>query len=124
MMLRDSKNVKLESGLKHWLYQKITAILLIPVTLWFLLNMPRFFKLNFDEKIYWINNSPNYYLLTIFFIISALHFKLGLTVVIEDYIHNSRLKKLLSIIVKIIALSIILLSIILVILKNFGNLNG
>ena len=104
MMLRISKNIKLESGLRHWLYQKITAILLIPITIWFLLNFPRFFKLNFNEKIYWINNSPNYYLLTIFFIISAFHFKLGLTVVIEDYIHNNRIKRIMLTFITIFSL--------------------
>ena len=120
MMLRSSKNAKLESGLRHWLYQKITAILLIPITIWFLLKLPRFFKLNFDEKIYWINNSPNYYLLTFFFIISALHFKLGLTVVIEDYIHNSVVKKLLLTIISIIALFIMFSSLILCSYKILG----
>jgi len=119
-MLESSKNEKLESGLKHWLYQKISAIMLIPITIWLLLNFPKFFKLNFDEKIYWINHSPNYYLLTIFFIISAFHFKLGLTVVIEDYIHNSVVKKLLLTIISIIALFIMFSSLILCSYKILG----
>ena len=119
-MFRSSKKINLESGLKHWVYQKITAVLLIPITIWLLLSFPSFVELNFEEKIYWINNSPNYYLLTVFFIISAFHFKLGLTVVIEDYIHNRVVNKLLLVVIKVIALFIVFSSLALCIYKILG----
>ena len=41
--------------------------------------------------------------------LSAYHFKLGLTVVIEDYIHNERLKKILSITINVLVVLVVLL---------------
>ena len=97
-MLNSNKKNNLESGLNHWLYQKVTAVLLIPITIWVLLKLPKFIQLSFSDKLSWINSSLNLYLVSLFFIISAFHFKLGLTVIIEDYIHNSIVKKYLMII--------------------------
>ena len=89
VMLNSNKKNNLESGLNHWLFQKVTAALLIPITIWVLLKLPKFIQLSFSDKLSWINSSLNLYLIALFFIISAFHFKLGLTVIIEDYIHNS-----------------------------------
>ena len=112
---------KIKSGLSHWWYQKISAVLLMPITGWYLFNLPNFITFSYIEKVNWIKTFPNYYLMAIFFVISAYHFKLGLTVVIEDYIHNNRVKKLLDIIVNIVSLFIILASIILCVIKKMGN---
>ena len=119
-MLNSNEKNNLESGLNHWLYQKVTAVLLIPITVWVLLKLPKFMQLSFSDKLSWINSSLNLYLLAFFFIISAFHFKLGLTVIIEDYIHNSIVKKFLLIIISIIALLIVLFSLGLCVYKNLG----
>ena len=70
-MLNSNKKNNLESGLNHWLYQKITAVLLIPITIWVLLKLPKFIQLSFSDKLSWINSSLNLYLVALFFIISA-----------------------------------------------------
>ena len=57
----------------------------------------------------------------LFFIISAFHFKLGLTVIIEDYIHNSIVKKYLIVIISTITLLIASLSLGLCVYKNLGG---
>ena len=46
--------------------------------------------------------------------------KLGLTVVIEDYIHNDNLKKILSIFISVLVVSIILITLLLCLGKNVG----
>ena len=120
-MLNSNKKNNLESGLNHWLYQKVTAVLLIPITIWVLLKLPKFIQLSFSDKLSWINSSLNLYLIALFFIISAFHFKLGLTVIIEDYIHNSIVKKYLIVIISIIALLIASLSLGLCVFKNLGG---
>tara|TARA_B100000886_G_scaffold73557_1_gene47328 strand:- start:234 stop:596 length:363 start_codon:yes stop_codon:yes gene_type:complete len=120
-MLKSNKENNLESGLSHWLYQKVTALLLIPITVWVLLKLPKFMQLSFSEKLSWINASLNLYLVAFFFIISAFHFKLGLTVIIEDYIHNSIVKKYLLTIIRVIALLIASFSLGLCVYKNLGG---
>ena len=120
-MFKSNKKNNLVSGLSHWLYQKVTAVLLIPITIWVLLKLPKFLQLNFTEKLSWINSSVNLYLVAFFFIISAFHFKLGLTVIIEDYIHNSIVKKFLLTIISIIALLIASIAFGLCVYKNLGG---
>ena len=48
-MLNNNKKNNLESGLNHWLYQKVTAVLLIPITIWVLLKLPKFMQLSSDN---------------------------------------------------------------------------
>ena len=120
-MLNKNKKNNLGSGFNHWLCQKVTAVLLMPITVWVLLKLPNFIKLSFSDKLSWINSSLNLYLVALFFIISAFHFKLGLTVIIEDYIHNSIVKKYLTVIIGIIALLIALLSLGLCVYKILGG---
>ncbi len=108
------------SGLSHWWHQKLTAFLLLPITIWFIISIPTFMSLDYLDKLNWLYNKPNCYLLAFFFIASSYHMKLGLTVVIEDYIHNDNLKKILSIFISVIVLNIILLTLLLCAYKNLG----
>ena len=65
-MLNSNKKNNLESGLNHWLFQKVTAVLLIPITIWVLLKLPKFIQLSFSDKLSWINSSLNLYLVALF----------------------------------------------------------
>ncbi len=66
-MLNSNKKNNLESGLNHWLYQKVTAVLLMPITVWVLIKLPKFIQLSFSDKLSWINSSFNLYLVAFFF---------------------------------------------------------
>ena len=88
-------NEKNSKGLKHWFYQKISALLMIPLTFWFLIKLPFFISLSYNAKLVWLITFPNSIILIIFYIVAGLHMKLGLTVVVEDYFHNERIKNFL-----------------------------
>tara|TARA_B100000963_G_scaffold330719_1_gene320982 strand:+ start:4808 stop:5185 length:378 start_codon:yes stop_codon:yes gene_type:complete len=102
---------KKDSGLGHWWHQKLTAVALLPLTLWFLIVIPGFVSLNFEGKLEWLDSELNIFLLSGFFLIASYHMKLGLTVVIEDYIHNNRIKKILLLVIVIFTLMIPVLTI-------------
>ena len=108
-----TKNIS-HSGLRHWWHQKLSAILMIPLLIWLLINLPDFLYLSFEKKIQWVNNKTNFFFLMSFFLIASCHMKLGLTVVLEDYIHSSSLKRFLLKMLEIFTLSLIVLIVVLI----------
>ena len=83
------------SGVKHWISQKVSAIALMPFTIWFIIQIPNIFSMKHSDRTVWFSSDINLVLLVIFFCLASLHMKLGLTVVIEDYIHSNSTRNLL-----------------------------
>ena len=105
-------------GVGHWKLQRLSAIGMIPLILWFIPSLMLTIISGYNEAILWLQNPFNatgliLLLGTIFF-----HASLGLQVVIEDYVHSEGLK---IISITFIKLSSILLGVlsILCVLKIF-----
>lgn len=77
-----------KDGAHHWWWQRLTAVALIPLTVWFLFGLLCLLDSTYAEATSWIAK-PHVTVLMIA-LISALfyHLKLGMQVVIEDYIHQ------------------------------------
>ena len=76
-------------GTGHWWAQKLTAVALIPLTLWLVISI-----LGMDSFAYlpvraWIGSPLNSILLILLTISALYHSELGLQVVVEDYVHGS-----------------------------------
>ena len=91
-------------ALNHWITQKISALILLPLLCWFLFIFKDFMNKDYSSQILWMKNFSNSLLLTLFIIIALFHLRLGLTVVIEDYIHNLKSKNFLLSLITILCL--------------------
>lgn len=92
-----------KSGLHHWWMQRVTALALIPLTLWFVASVISLAGAGHAETEAWLS-SPIVAVLMISLIIATFyHAALGLQVVIEDYIHNEGIKLALLLGVKLVA---------------------
>ncbi len=91
-------------ALNHWITQKISALILLPLLWWFLFIFKDFINKDYSSQILWMKNFSNSLLLTLFIIIALFHLRLGLTVVIEDYIHNLKSKNFLLSLITILCL--------------------
>ena len=99
----------------HWWAQRLTAVVLIPLSLWFVYSLTTMYSANYETVTLWLNNATNS-LLMLFFILSLYyHAVLGLQVVIEDYVESDWQRESLLLLIKII-LSIAALSAVIAIL--------
>ena len=93
-----------KEGVHHWWMQRLTAIALIPLTLWFIISIATLNNASYTETVYWLSIP----LVSIFMILlvsaTLYHALLGVQVVVEDYIHQEGFKFLLLIGLKFIFL--------------------
>jgi succinate dehydrogenase / fumarate reductase membrane anchor subunit len=79
-------------GVAHWWAQRVTALALVPLTLWFLISL---FGMPFNDHAavtIWIAAGWNPLWLALLLIAMCWHSRLGVQVVIEDYVHGPALK--------------------------------
>ncbi len=96
-------------GLGHWKLQRLTAIANVPLVLWFVFSAWALAGSGYDEVRTWLS-SPITASLMILLIISVFyHARLGLQVVVEDYVQHDGIKlaTLIAITLLTVALAVI-----------------
>lgn len=89
-----------KEGSGHWWYQRLTAIALIPLCIWFVWLAVQVSGLGHAQIIELVRQPLNGVLLIAFLVSIFYHGQLGLQVVIEDYIHQRAFELFLQIAVK------------------------
>lgn len=75
-------------GVHHWWVQRLTSLALIPLTVWFVVSLLALQSLDYATVSAWMRQGWTALLLVIFIAVAAWHSKLGVQVVIEDYVHG------------------------------------
>jgi succinate dehydrogenase / fumarate reductase membrane anchor subunit len=77
-----------KEGVEHWWRQRTTAIVLVPLTLWFVITAIGLIGADRAAIVAWMHN-PMAAVFMVFLIVATFyHAALGLQVVIEDYVHQ------------------------------------
>jgi succinate dehydrogenase / fumarate reductase, membrane anchor subunit len=76
------------SGTAHWWAQRLTAVALVPLTLWFVVSALRLTGLPRASMVHWAGNPINAALLVALVITTFHHMQLGLQAVVDDYVHS------------------------------------
>jgi succinate dehydrogenase / fumarate reductase membrane anchor subunit len=83
------------SGVSHFKNQRVTAITLIPLTVWFAVSALGLVGASEVSVLIFLSNPLNAVLLATFTLISLYHMSLGLQEVIVDYVRHEGFKLLL-----------------------------
>jgi succinate dehydrogenase / fumarate reductase membrane anchor subunit len=75
-------------GVEHWWMQRVTALALFPLTLWFVVSLIALTGSDYNAFIAWLKAPFAAILLIALF----HHTALGLQVVVEDYVHSDQAK--------------------------------
>ena len=104
-----------KEGVHHWWMQRLTSIALIPLSVWFLISLLALPSFDYSTVHAWASQTWTALLLVLFIPIAAWHSKLGVQVVIEDYVHGGT--KTLSIILSTFAHTLVAVAAIFAVLK-------
>jgi succinate dehydrogenase / fumarate reductase membrane anchor subunit len=93
-------------GMAHWWAQRLTAVALVPLLLWFVAHLCVTTGADFAAARASLHQPVNA-ILTILLVLAGFHHgQLGLQVVIEDYVHTEWAKISLIILVKLLAVAL------------------
>ena len=97
MKIIKSSNFLLERGnesTNHWISQRISSVLLLPLSVVFVFNFIKVMDKPFNEALIVFQDPINNLLTVSFILVSLWHYQQGIQIVLEDYIHNPRNRKL------------------------------
>jgi succinate dehydrogenase membrane anchor subunit len=110
-----------KAGTHHWWAQRVSAIALIPLSIWFVTAIVMLKNKGFEDIVSWQASPVNATLMILFVIALFYHMWLGLQTVIEDYIHSAFRKTTLLIAIKLVTIFLSILSIISILKIALGN---
>ena len=96
---------------RKWLIQRITAILLIPLSFWFIYHCLSFASMNYSQLFIFFKSIINSLLFLIMMISMLIHTKLGCETIVEDYVTSKSLKDISTLLINLIVyLSMIIIT--------------
>ncbi len=93
-----------KDGTHHWWIQRVTAVALIPLAIWFVVSVLALLGKDHAAFVTFVKNPLWATLLVLTIVITFHHAQLGVQVVIEDYVHHEGAKLALVLAVKFAAL--------------------
>ena len=81
-----------KTGAEHWWVQRVTALALVPLTLWFVIAIIELAGADRALFVDWVRQPLPAVLLVLLLIATFYHGALGLQVVIEDYVESEILR--------------------------------
>ncbi|MEQ9445329.1 MAG: succinate dehydrogenase, hydrophobic membrane anchor protein [Rhodospirillaceae bacterium] len=101
-----------KDGTHHWWLQRVTAIALIPLTIWFVASLIALAGHDYAAFMNWFGQPINATVMILFLAVAFHHAQLGMQVVIEDYVSSHGWRTAINLLVKFACYALAALSII------------
>jgi succinate dehydrogenase / fumarate reductase membrane anchor subunit len=99
---------------KKWIFLKISGAILVPLMLWFIINLVNIYDQEYWEVVNFFTKSSSKFLFSIFIINAFFFSALSVSEVFEDYIENDKIKNVANKLLYTSAVVIPLITIILI----------
>jgi succinate dehydrogenase / fumarate reductase membrane anchor subunit len=110
-----------KQGVHHWWAQRITAVALIPLVVWFAISLIMLSGADYAVVRAWIGSPVVMVLLTLTIVIGLHHGQLGMQEVVEDYVHSEGMKLALIVLLRFTAVFFGLAAIVAILRIGFGG---
>ena len=101
----------MHTSTKKWLFTKYSSLILIPLMIWFIVNLVSIYDLEYTGIINFFTLQPSKILFSIFIVVSYFFSALTISEIFEDYIHDKKIKNVANKILNFSAIIIPLLTI-------------
>ena len=99
---------------KKWMIMKISSALLLPLMIWFILNMISIFDKDYIEVINFFTTQPSKVLFSLMLVFAYFFSALSISEVFEDYIQDEKIKNAANKALNIFAIIVPLITIIVI----------
>ena len=98
---------------KKWILLKVSGALLVPLMLWFIINLIVIYDQGYNDVINFFTSSISRFLFSLFIIDAYFFSALSISEVFEDYIQNNKIKNVANKLLYVSAVAIPVITIIL-----------
>jgi len=102
---------------RKWIFHRISAVILAPLFVWFYFAFISLSTKNYQEAIYFFENSLVRILAIVLFFVAFFHAKISLNEIFDDYIHDPKIKDVANILSLILSIVVPVIILILLIYK-------
>ena len=99
---------------KKWIFLKVSSIILIPLMVWFIINLVSIYEKDYIDIVSFFSTQPSKLLTSLLMIVAFFYSSLSISEIFEDYIHDEKIKNIankmlymLSIIIPLITLMVL-----------------
>ncbi len=84
--------VSAKEGVAHWWAQRLTAVALVPLAIWFVVSIAALAGADHGAVVAWLRAPVTVILMVLLVAVAFHHLQLGLQVVLEDYVQTEGLR--------------------------------
>ena len=103
---------------KKWMFMKISSVILIPLMLWFILNLVSIYDKDYIDIVNFFSTQPSKVLVSAMLIFAYFFSALSISEVFEDYIQDEKIKNAANKVLNIFAIIMPLTTIIVILNLN------
>jgi len=103
---------------KKWIILKVSSIILIPLMVWFIINLVSIYEKDYVDIVSFFSTQPSKFLTSLLMIVAFFYSSLSISEIFEDYIHDKKIKNIAN--KTLYTFSIIVPLIIIIVLFNLN----